>query len=55
MIEEVVYQPDGYWTRWENGKDARAVQEEEALSVINTYKAKRIELDMRPFSEYPMK
>lgn len=55
MIEKIVYQPSGYWTRQENGKDGRAVQEEEALSVINAYKAKRIELDMKPFSEYPMK
>ena len=55
MIEKIVYQPSGYWTRQEYGKDGRAVQEEEALSVINAYKAKRIELDMKPFSEYPMK
>ena len=55
MIEKIVYQPSGYWTRQENGKDGRAVQEEEALSVINAYKAKRIELDIKPFSEYPMK
>ena len=55
MIEKVMYEPDGYWARQENGKDGRAVQEEEALSVINAYKAKRIELDMKPFSEYPMK
>ena len=55
LIEKVMYEPDGYWARQENGKDGRAVQEEEALSVINAYKAKRIELDMKPFSEYPMK
>ena len=55
MIEKIMYEPDGYWARQENGKDGRAVQEEEALSVINAYKAKRIELDMKPFSEYPMK
>lgn len=55
MIEKIMYEPDGYWVRQENGKDGRAVQEEEALSVINAYKAKRIELDMKPFSEYPMK
>lgn len=54
MIEKVMYEPDGYWARQENGKDGRAVQEEEALSVINAYKAKRIELDMKPFSQYPM-
>ena len=55
LIEKVMYEPDGYWARQENGKDGRAVQEEEALSVINAYKVKRIELDMKPFSEYPMK
>lgn len=53
MIEKIVYQPSGYWTRQEYGKDGRAVQEEEALSVINAYKAKRIELDMKSFYEYP--
>ena len=52
-IEKVMYEPDGYWARQEYGKNGRAVQEEEALSVINIYKAKRIELDMKPFSEYP--
>ena len=55
LIEKIMYEPDGYWARQENGKDGRAVQEEEALSVINAYKTKRIELDMKPFSEYPMK
>ena len=55
MIEKIMYEPDGYWARQENGKNGRAVQEEEALSVINAYKSKRIELDMKPFSEYPMK
>lgn len=55
MIEKIMYEPDGYWARQENGKDGRAVQKEEALSVINAYKAKRIDLDMKPFSEYPMK
>lgn len=54
-IEKVMYEPDGYWARQEHGKNGHAVQEEEALSVINSYKAKRIDLDMKPFSEYPMK
>ena len=52
-IEKIMYEPDGYWARQENGKDGRAVQKEEALSVIDAYKAKRIELAMKPFSEYP--
>lgn len=55
MIEKIVYQPSGYWTRQASGEDGYAVQEEEALSAINAYKAKRIELDMKPFTEYPMK
>lgn len=55
IIEKVMYEPTGYWARQEQGKDGHAVQEEEALSVINAYKAKRIELDMKPFSEYPFK
>lgn len=53
MIEKIMYEPDGYWARQEDGKAGRAVQKEEALSVINAYKAKRIELDMKPFSDYP--
>ena len=55
LIEKVMYEPDGYWARQEHGKNGHAVQEEEALSVINAYKVKRIALDMKPFSEYPMK
>ena len=55
LIEKVMYEPDGYWARQEHGKNGHAVQEEEALSVINAYKVKRIELEMKPFSEYPMK
>lgn len=53
MIEKIMYEPDGYWARQEHGKNGHAVQEEEALSALNAWKAKRIKLDMKPFSEYP--
>lgn len=54
MIEKVVRDSTtSYWGRVEAGKEGRNVQAEEALSVINAYKAKRIELDMKPFLEYP--
>ena len=53
MIEKIMYEPDGYWARQEHGKNGHAVQEEDALSALNAWKAKRIKLDMKPFSEYP--
>lgn len=53
-IEKIMYEPDGYWARQKHGKDGHAVQKEEALSVINAYKAKRMKLDMKPFTEYPV-
>ena len=56
MIEKVVRDSfTSYWGRVEAGKEGRTVREEEALSVIESYKAKRIKLDMKPFSEYPFK
>lgn len=55
MIEHIGYDSvSGYWARQENGKDFRPVQEEEARFVINDYKSKRMNLDMKPFFEYPM-
>lgn len=52
---ESVFQERGIlvWHRVEAGKDGRAVTEEEAMSVINSYK--RVELDMKPFTEYPFR
>lgn len=54
MIEKVVRDSaTSYWGRVEAGKEGRTVREEEALSVIESYKSKRIKLEMKPFSEYP--
>lgn len=52
VIEKIVRDPSTlYWGRVEAGKDGRTVTEEEAMSVINSYE--RMELDMKPFTEYP--
>lgn len=52
-IEKIVRDPYTlYWGRVQAGKDGRTVTEEEAMSVLNSYK--RIELDMKPFPEYPL-
>lgn len=55
MIEKIMYEPDGYWARQEQGKNGHAVQEEDAMAALEVWKAKRIKLDMKPFAEYPMK
>ena len=55
MIEKIMYQPDGYWSHQESGKNGYAMQEEDAMSALDVWKAKRIKLDMKPFSEYPFK
>lgn len=53
FIEKIVRDPYTlYWGRVQAGKDGRTVTEEEAMSVLNSYK--RIELDMKPFPEYPL-
>jgi len=55
-IEKVVRDSaTSYWGRVEAGKEGRTVREEEALSVIESYKAKRIRLDMKPYAEYPFR
>ena len=54
-IEKIMYEPDGYWARQEHGKNGHAVQEEDALSALNIWKAKRIPLDMKPYTEYPFR
>ena len=56
MIEKIVRDSfTSYWGRVEAGKEGRTVREEEALSVIESYKAKRIRLDMKPYAEYPFR
>lgn len=54
LIEKIVRDPITLvWGRVEAGKEGRDVTEAEAMGVVNSYRAKRIELDMKPFSEYP--
>ena len=54
FIEKIVRDPITlYWGRGQAGKDGRTVTEEEAMSVLDSYK--RIELDMEPFTKYPLK
>ena len=55
MIEKIMYEPDGYWAHQESGKDGYAMQEKDAMTALGVWKAKRIKLDMKPFSEYPFK
>ena len=53
-IEKVVRDPiTMYWGHVVTGQDGKTVTEETAIAVRNSYK--RIQLDMKPFSEYPMK
>ncbi len=56
MIERVWQAPgDLYWSRdpdgYEGPEAPRPITQEEAQSAISAYKP--IELDMKPFSEYP--
>lgn len=54
MLEKVVQDPYTlYWGRVEAGKEGRTVTEEEAMRVIHSYQ--RMELTMRPFTEYPFR
>lgn len=54
FIEKIVRDPITlYWGHVEAGKDGRTVTEEEAMLVINSYQ--RIELDLKPFTKYPLK
>lgn len=54
MIERVVREPYyEYWGYAVGGQDGKTISEEKAMSIINSYK--RIELDMKPFSQYPFK
>ena len=55
MIEKIMYQPDGYWSHQVSGKDGYAMQEADALAALDAWKAKRIKLDLKPFSEYPFR
>ena len=52
-IEKIVRDPISlYWGHALAGQDGKTVTEEKAKSILNSYK--RIELDWKPFSEYPL-
>lgn len=53
-IETIRMEPiSKYWSHRVAGGEYQPVSEEKAQSIINSYK--RIELDMKPFTEYPFK
>ena len=53
LIERVVRDPGTlYWGHALAGQDGKTVTEEKAKSILNSYK--RMELDWKPFSEYPL-
>ena len=52
-IEKVVRDPITlYWGHALAGQDGKTVTEEKAKSILNSYK--RLELDWKPFAEYPL-
>lgn len=53
-IERVFLDPlTMYWGHVVTGQEGKTVTEEEAMAVRNSYR--RIHLDMKPFTEYPLK
>ena len=52
-IEKIVRDPITlYWGHARAGQDGKTVTEEKAKSILNSYK--RLELDWKPFAEYPL-
>ncbi len=52
MIERVVREPYyAYWGHVPAGQEGKTISEEKAMSILSSYK--RIELDMKPFTQYP--
>ena len=52
-IEKIVRDPITlYWGHALSGQDGKTVTEEKAKSILNSYK--RLELDWKPFAEYPL-
>lgn len=52
MIERIVQDPiTQYWGRVPSSGEGYTIRKEEAMAVIDSYR--RIELNLRPFSEYP--
>ena len=55
FIEKIVQDPTTLvWGRVEAGKEGRDVTEEEAMSVVNYYRERRMDLQMKSFSKYPL-
>ena len=55
FVEKIVQDPiTNIWGRVEAGKDGRDVTEAEAMGVVNAYRAKRLDMQMKLFSQYPM-
>ena len=55
FIEKIVQDPTtNIWGRVEAEKEGRDVSEEEAMGVVNYYRAKRLDSQMKRFSEYPL-
>lgn len=55
MIEKIVRDPITLiWGRVEAGKEGRDVTEEEAMGVVNYYRARRLDSQMNSFREYPI-
>ena len=53
-IEKVVRDPGTlYWGHVVAGQDGKTVTKETAMGIIDAYTAKRMELEMKPFTEYP--
>ena len=53
MIEKIVRDPISlYWGRAKGGQEGHAIRAEEAQEVLDSYH--RLELDMKPFGEYPL-
>ena len=53
MIEKIVRNPITlYWGHTLAGQDGKTVTEEKAKSILNSYK--RLDLDWKPFAEYPL-
>lgn len=53
MIEKIVRDPITlYWGHALAGQDGKTVTEEKAKSILNSYK--RLDLDWKPFAEYPL-
>ena len=52
-IEKIVQDPILlYWGHALAGQDGKTVTEEKAKSILESYK--RLELDWKPFAEYPL-